>query len=290
MRSTLSRGKRFGGCFLKLYIDARIPRSAAALSYYLTMTFFPVVICLYTMLGSSADKVMRILNFASRYMSPSAYRVVLSFLDYVMANNSVAMLIAAVTIVLTSSSAAVRRLHSTIDDMQGGQRFRGVMGILFSIVFAILFLVMMYFSIVVMLTGRAVITFVTEMLHLTYFDIWDTLRFGILFALAFCLIWVLYVASRRRGERYRTFPGALVATLGVVLVVYLFSLIFNVSTKYPLVYGSFTAIMLIMFWLYSACIIIFCGAAVNVAIRDAKAEAAGLAEAPGPSGETEKGK
>ena len=32
-----------------------IPRSAAALSYYLTMSVFPLIICLYTLLGSSQD-------------------------------------------------------------------------------------------------------------------------------------------------------------------------------------------------------------------------------------------
>ncbi|MBR1456201.1 MAG: YihY/virulence factor BrkB family protein [Oscillospiraceae bacterium] len=42
----------------------------------------------------------------------------------------------------------------------------------------------------------------------------------------------------------------------------------NASARYPLVYGSITSLILLMFWLYISCQIIFIGAALNVALRD----------------------
>ena len=53
----------------ELYAQKRIPRASAALSYYLTMTFFPLVICLYTMLGSSYDRVVMLLGFVRGFIS-----------------------------------------------------------------------------------------------------------------------------------------------------------------------------------------------------------------------------
>ena len=38
--------RRFVRCFSRIYTGRRLSRASAALSYYLTMTFFPLVICL----------------------------------------------------------------------------------------------------------------------------------------------------------------------------------------------------------------------------------------------------
>ena len=110
-----------------LYLYKKIPRAAAALSYYLTMTVFPLIICLYTLLGNNYAKVMAILDFAEQFLSAEAIRNIKGFLNYVAVNHSMTMLLAGVMILLTSASAAVRTLQSTIGEMQGGKRFQGLM-------------------------------------------------------------------------------------------------------------------------------------------------------------------
>ena len=50
--------------FARLYTGKHITRSSAALSYYLTMTIFPLIICLYTMLGNRYRKAMTVLSLA----------------------------------------------------------------------------------------------------------------------------------------------------------------------------------------------------------------------------------
>ena len=46
----------------------------------------------------------------------------------------------------------------------------------------------------------------------------------------------------------------------------IFSAFIAVSTRYPLVYGSLASIILLMFWLFLCCQIIYTGAALNDAI------------------------
>ena len=53
----------------ELYAQKRIPRASAALSYYLTMTFFPLIICLYTMLGSSYDRSVLLFGVVLGFVS-----------------------------------------------------------------------------------------------------------------------------------------------------------------------------------------------------------------------------
>ena len=55
--------------FARLYTGKHITRSSAALSYYLTMTIFPLIICMYTMLGNSYSKAMTVLSFAEKFMA-----------------------------------------------------------------------------------------------------------------------------------------------------------------------------------------------------------------------------
>ena len=109
--------------FTRLYSGKHITRAAAALSYYLTMTIFPLIICLYTMLGNSYTNAMRILSFAEKLMAPDTARSIEDFLLYVASNNSNAMMVAGLTVLVTSASAACRSLQDSIGDMQGGQRF-----------------------------------------------------------------------------------------------------------------------------------------------------------------------
>ena len=55
--------------FALLFNENRLPMAAAALSYNLTMTFFPLVIVLYTMLGNNYAKAMRVLAFAEQFLA-----------------------------------------------------------------------------------------------------------------------------------------------------------------------------------------------------------------------------
>lgn len=254
---------------LRLYGNINIPRAAAALSYYLTMTAFPLIICLYSLLGNNYAKAMQIVEFLDEFISAETTRTIKSFMVYVAMSHSTAMFIAGLTVVLTSASAAVRSLQATIGEMQGGRRFQGLRDFLFSLVFSLAFLASMYFGIVVMFTGRDFI----ELLNgwLPFVDIsssWQWIRFLLLGGIMLVIFCGIFQVSKRRCDRYRILPGALFSTLGVVVMSWVFSGFIAVSTRYPLVYGSLASLILLMFWLFLSCQIIYVGAGLNIALRN----------------------
>lgn len=257
--------------FFNIYSQKRITRSSAALSYYLTMTVFPLLICLYTMLGSNYDAALRIVKFSERFFAEETGKLIEGFMNYVAAHNSRAMFIAGASVVVTSSSAAVRSIQVSIGDMQGGQRFSGLIYFLFSVLFSLAFVLMVYFGALVLITGRTVINKINT--WLPFIDIsqsWHWLRFVFLFAFVFLIIWIAYMTSKRREDKYDTFVGAMVSSTALVGVSIAFSVFIGASARYPLVYGSLTALILLMLWMYFSCMVIFCGAAVNIALRDTK--------------------
>ena len=253
----------------RFYTGKRIPRAAAALSYYLTMTAFPLIICLYSLLGNSYIRAMEILEFLDQFLSAETTSTIKSFLSYVAMSHSTAMFFAGLTVLLTSASAAVRTLQATIGEMQGGRRYQGFRDFLFSLVFSLAFLASMYFGIIVMFTGRDVI----ELLNgwLPFIDIsrsWQWIRFLLLGGIELVIFCGIYAVSRQHRDPYAILPGAIFATLGLVVMSWIFSGFIAVSTRYPLVYGSLASLILLMFWLYLCCQVIYIGAALNIALRD----------------------
>lgn len=253
----------------EIFNKHRLPRASAALSYYLTFSVFPLIICLYTLLGSNYQRAVEALGFLSRLWTPQVVAIVNDFMNYVSASYSNAMLAAGLAVLVTSASAAFRSIQATIGEMQGGQRFQGFMYFIFSIVFSLMFLAGIYFSLLVILSGRDILALINGIVP--FIDIsgtWNWLRFLLLGGIFFLLIWAIYVLSKRKTDKYRTFPGALTATIGVVVMSLVFSIFIGASAKYPLVYGSLASIILLMFWLFICSQIIYVGAALNIALRN----------------------
>lgn len=244
---------------------------ASALAFHMTMTFFPLLICLYTLLGNSYDSLMRILRIAEGVLAEGTLNLIYDFAEYIAANNSPAMMAAAIAVLLTSSSAAIRMIHWAIGKMQGGDRFKDVWEIAISFPFSLVFLAAIYFAVIVMFTGKNFIDLMNR--YVPYFDIrssWNFLRYVLLAAIFFVLLTLLFRSARRKSDTYSILPGSTIAAVAVVLASFFFSVIITKSIKYSLVYGSLASIVLLMLWLYWCCFAIIFGAAINVAIRDTR--------------------
>ncbi len=266
MKKLLTVPRRAAGYYLR----HNLPRAAAALSYYMTMTFFPLIICLYSLLGKNYARIMESLNFLSQFLSEQTTAMLRNFLGYVVLSRSDGMFAAGLVVLLTTASAGGRALALTLGEMQGGQRHTGVVSFLFSLLYSVVFVAAIYFAIVVVFTGRTMLERLNGLLP--FIDIsssWQWLRFLLLGGIVFVMLWGMFLVTRRRGARWRCYPGALFATLGMVVMSYIFSGFIAASARYPLVYGSLASIILLMFWLFLSCQIICLGAAVNLAIRDA---------------------
>ena len=256
------------------YNVKQIPLASAALCYYMMMTVFPLIICLYTLLGQNYDQALRILDFVEGFLSADTLDTVRNFLAYVANNHSTAMAVAGLTVMLTSASAAVRSMQVTIGRMQGGLRYTGITGFLFSVLYSVVFLAATWFAILVMFSSRKILNLIREWLPRIEVDAswvnvnWHEIKYWLLALIMFLLLWGIYRFARKKGTRYITWPGAIFATFGIVGMSLIFSGFIAVSTRYSLVYGSLASVILLMYWIYLICQVIYIGAALNVSLRD----------------------
>lgn len=251
------------------YNVKQIPLASAALCYYMMMTVFPLIICLYTLLGQNYDQALRILEFAEDFLSSDTLDTVRSFLAYVEDNHSLAMAIAGLTVMITSASAAVRSMLVTIGRMQGGLRYTGITGFVFSVLYSVVFLAATWFAIIVMFSSRNILNLIRRWLPIVEVDVnWHEVKYWMLAIIMFLILWGMYRFSREKGNRYFTWPGAIFATFGIVGMSLIFSGFIAVSARYSLVYGSLASVILLMYWIYLICQVIYIGAAINVSLRD----------------------
>ena len=130
---------------------------------------------------------------------------------------------------LFSSSAAFRALMNIMGEIYERKSYRGVWQIVASVAFSILFLVTIYLSLAVLLTGEWLFQLAEQLFHLNSGTLpwdWQWLRFLILFCLVLLFVMVVYRISApraspvppsdRRGALLRR-PGG---RLGPVLLVH----------------------------------------------------------------------
>lgn len=247
----------------------RLTSWAAALSYYLTLTFFPLIICLYALLGSSYEKALGVLELLKSFLAPETASLLHDFLDYVSHSRSDSMLATGLLTLLSSASAAERSLQSGVGRLQGGVRFKGLRGFAASVIFALLFLAALYIAVVIMLTGREALSLLSR--ALPFVDpgrSWSSLRFLLLAGIELLIIWAVYEFLKPGSDKSSSLPGAAFASLSLTLVSAAFSLVIGYSSKYPLIYGSLASVILLMLWLYVCCLAVYLGAAVNVCIKN----------------------
>ena len=237
-----------------IYFTQRVDSAAAALSYFLILSFFPLLICLNAFVGMLHINVDSVLRTLSVFLPPSLLGVVDDYLGYVSYNDSPAMLAAGITMTLFFASGAMRTLMNVMDDIYGRQGFRGVVQLVASIVFSLLLLLAIYFSIIVVLTGNWFLHLLERYLPfgwLSHLWDWQWFKFLLLFVVVFLVVVVIYLLSAPPGKpRAPIFLGAFLASAALVGASWVFSLLIGMSSRYSLIYGSLASVIILLVWLY----------------------------------------
>lgn len=245
---------RFIREMVDIYFGKRVSRSAAELAYFLILTFFPILVCINGFIGILHLDSFAVMAAMEDFLPKEALSVVGEYIGYISTNQSNAMLIAGITMTLFSASAAFRALMNIMDDIYERKSYTGLWQIVASVIFSILFLVTIYLSIVVVLTGNWLFTLIEGFFHLDPSALpwdWQWLRFLILFALVLLFVLLAYRMAAPRGKpRPPILTGGIIAAAALVAASILFSWFIGMSSKYSLVYGSLASVIILLLWLY----------------------------------------
>ncbi len=252
-----------------IFFEKKVSRTAAQLSYYLVLTLFPLLICVTAMLGSLDAAHGELLADIKPLIPASTYESILDYLAYVSENFSPTMLVVAVLVLVTASSAAFRAILTVMADIQDEHRYIGFWKGVFSVILSLGFLLTIYASCIIIITGEWFTGFIARYLDAgAVAAAWQWLRFVLLFAMLFVIIYGVYrlSAPRKKPVQQRVI-GAAAAALALVAASVFFSWTISMSSRYPLIYGSLASLIILMIWLFICGNILIMGNALNVVIN-----------------------
>ena len=217
---------RFVWDIVDLYFSKRVSRSAAELAYFLILSFFPALICINAVIGTLNLDVVSLLEEAAVIIPEAALAVLTEYVRYITTNQSHALLVGGIIMMLFSASAAMRSLMNVMDDIYERRAYSGLWQIVASVVFSVLFLLTIYLSLVVVLTGNWFFHLLEEFIHrfprLAHVKLpweWQWMRFLILFCLVMAVVMLVYAIAtaqiRWTAERVFTLVFMLVGGMAV---------------------------------------------------------------------------
>ena len=258
---------RFVTDMVRLCGRYNVPRAAAALSYYFLLSVFPLVICVNAFLGLAHADLQPFLWSLERVLPQQALALVRDYVDYTGQHASPALLYAAVPAILLSASAALRVLLDAMDELFDHPRDTGVRRIVLSVLFSVLFLMMIYLSLAVILSGDWLFHWLEQVLVLpagitAVTDLWGRLRYVLLLCIVILMVTVLYrIGIPRRAVRpLPVLVSALLTSGALVVSSAVFSWFLGMSSRYSLLYGSLASLIILLVWLYLCGMILLLGA------------------------------
>lgn len=268
----------FASELVQRYLHCGAPRAAAALSYFLVLTLFPLLIFVNYAIGLFHLDLEQLLTSLDQLLPRGTLAVMQEYLRYVAQNQSQGLVLAAAFTILVSASAGLRTLFDTMDHIYGVDRdasvAAGVRRILYSVVLSALLLVTVYLSVVVIFTGDwffgLLLTALPDSLvrRIPLQDLsglWQWMRYLLLFCFMMLLLMILYRAGAPKRCRRPSLLllSATVTSLVLVVASAVFSWFIGLSSRYDLVYGSLASLILLLVWLYLCGCIVVLGAVLG---------------------------
>jgi membrane protein len=224
-----------------------------------------------TLLNYLPFTVEEVHDFSLDFLSPQVTSFVDSLLTEVRQSSSGALISVATITALWSASRGLLAIIKGLNSIYNVEEKRGFIKMrLVTMLYMLAFMVILIVTLVVLVFGGAIANWLIDSFpfledHSTFF-VWTRWIFG--FCILVLFFWALYsFAPGRKTRSIKEFPGAILSAAGWVGFSALYSFWINNFANYSYLYGSLTAIVLLMLWLYFCMNIMFFGAEVNVMLR-----------------------
>lgn len=253
-----------------------VPKSAAALTYYLLFALFPLMIFISNLLGLLELDVASITAALLPVLPDDAVYLLESYLKHVTDNSSKVLFWFSLVFTVWFPMRAVKGLMDDVRLAYGlGKPANPVPYTVRQLVFTVVFLVFIVLLFLLAILGRRFVTTVTDWLGvgqivqipLVLLNLWQYLRFILLAAIMFAAVGMLYAVAQDRINRVSTvMPGTLLAMVSWLAISIGFSVYVENFSNYSVIYGTLGAVIVLLVWLYLTSFVLILGAEFNAVL------------------------
>lgn len=245
----------------------RMGAYSAQTAFFMFFSLLPLIMLLLSLLtriGTSSQEIIEDLTD----IAPSVLLTFLdSYLDEIMDVSKLSLTIVSAVALLWSASKGVYSVIGGLNSVYEVKESRNALVVrLLAILYTVAFIGMVLAALLLMVFGNTIGEYInsifSELKGIVY--IISSLRFIIGFVFLVLFFMIIYKTLPGTKMRFaEQIPGAVLSSAGWVSFSILFSFYIDNFSNYANIYGSLTAIIALMLWLYVCMYIMFFGAEVN---------------------------
>jgi len=241
----------------------RLDAYSAQSAFFIFLSFFPFLMLLFSLLRRfpNFEEIRDSLVFLPL---PQRVSTLLSaLLQEVETESSGTVLGVSVFGVLWSASKGAYGVLRGLFTVYGRKRGEGYASLrLFGLAFTLLFLFFLMGVLVLFLFGKTLLKWLAP--NFGHSGLFSLLRsFSVFSLLSFFFLLLFRVVRGQKTKLLLQLPGAVFTALGWVVFTWLFTLYTDCFGGFSKLYGSLTAVILLMLWLYFCVSLLFYGAEIN---------------------------
>lgn len=250
-----------------------IPAYASKASFFMIISLVPFIMLLFSLLKlvlpiSRTDLMKMSIDFLPQQLQEFALKII----DELFSGVNVPVISITAILLLWAASKGVRGIITGLKNIYGRSRNNEFIStVLFSLLYTLIFIIMLILTSVVMVFGNRLNDWLFSPFPFAHEIIAYLLSFRsvvilLLLTLFFMLSYRFLAKNPLKFKQH--FIGAFFAASGWMLFSFGFSIYVDHFSNYSYIYGSLTAVILLMFWLYACMMMLLLGAQLNMWIYE----------------------
>lgn len=242
---------------------------AGQMAFFFVLSFFPLLIFTLSLISKLNIDYAFVVEAFRRYLPHNISVLITDFIDQTISIKGTAILSISGVTMIYSASRAVSALQRAVNTSYEIKETRHTLWVrLVGMFYTLLFTVIIVLSLMIPTLARKLIDFTAGLfmmqINANMVVVFLYLR-NILLMLSFvvAIVSIYAVLPNKKMHLRDIYPGAIFAIFGSLFTNFLFSEVVVTLTDYSLLYGSLSAMIAFMIWVYLLAQIIIIGAEIN---------------------------
>ncbi len=268
--------KYYARACVQRYFQFDVGRESAALAYYLLFSIFPLMIFFSILLGYAHLNQSPIIAGLYEILPVEAAGIIAEYLHHVSSMQFGPVLL---SVLFCCLWFPMRATNSLLTAMRKGIGRKPIShGFLRTqlrlLLYAVFLMVAILFGVLFMVLSNSVLELLSELFALSdvFVYIWRRFRLLFLAVLMFLVLYVFYLSGceDRHPPFYQICPGIFGAFAAWMILSNVFSHMVGRISVYSVVYGSISAIIVLMLWLYLTSTVLIMGNVFNQIMNETR--------------------
>lgn len=250
------------------YVRDEIPVYAAQASFFIVLAIFPFIMLLLTLIQFiPAINKSDLQSILVAVMPDMLDSLMIGIVDDLYIKSPGTIISVTAIIALWSAARGMMGIERGLNRIHDSREKRNyIVRRLVCAGYTVIFMAICIISLVLLVFGTSIQNLIARTFPVIYNLANHIISFRSLLAMILfllCFIGLYTIVPIKKQDPWQQVPGALFATIGWMLFSYAFSIYFTYFSNFSYMYGSLTAIVLMMLWLYFCICILFIGAEIN---------------------------